>query len=90
MQHQIINNKHVKNLNDFKLLKAGWVFDFNFLPTFRFLQERNYLKRIQQVLPDTQEIRDIFLEIQHYLDMRLKQRKKGSFTFIEEPFDLRG
>jgi putative nucleotidyltransferase with HDIG domain len=52
--------KEMQNLNDFKLLQAGWVHDVNFAPTLARLKGRGYLKRIQKTLPDTGEIRSLF------------------------------
>ena len=54
----------MKNLNDFKLLQAGWIYDINFIPTLRRLQERRYLQLLQQALPSSEEIREIFSTIE--------------------------
>lgn len=74
----IINGKTIlfdslKNLNDFKLLQVGWVYDINFLPTLRRLKERGYLKMLQSFLPDSEEVRDIFTAVFHHIDSRLKE-----------------
>lgn len=38
-----VKTKKVKNLNDFKLFCAAWVFDINFKPTLKKILERNYI-----------------------------------------------
>jgi hypothetical protein len=43
---EIVSLSKVKTLNDFKLLQLSWIFDLNFLPSFRLLSERNYIERI--------------------------------------------
>jgi hypothetical protein len=48
---KIVPLSKVKTLNDFKLLQLSWVFDLNFLPSFRLLSERNYIERITAHLP---------------------------------------
>jgi len=61
---RIVDINHVKNLNDFKLLQIGWIFDINFPPTLQHIRERRYLEMIRDVLPESKEIDDIF-EIIH-------------------------
>ena len=57
---KIVDIKHVKNLNDFKLLQIGWIFDINFKPTLRYIKERRYLEMIRDVLPKSKKISEIF------------------------------
>jgi hypothetical protein len=56
-----------KNLNDFKLLQVGWVFDINFAPSVRRIQERDYMGMIRNALPQSGQIAQIFSEVQSYL-----------------------
>lgn len=58
---RIIHFEHVNNLNDFKLLQMGWIFDINFEPTRKVISERDYLKKLRRVLPASSEI-DIIYE----------------------------
>jgi len=60
MNKQIVEMKHVRNLNDIKLLQAGWIYDINFAPTLVLIAERRYLEMIRKVLPDSNEINEIF------------------------------
>lgn len=62
----IVNIEHVNNLNDFKLLQIGWVFDINFQPTLDAVRERRYLEIIRQVLPQSDRINRVFSIIDHY------------------------
>jgi hypothetical protein len=59
MNKKIVNFKHLKNLNDFKLLQLAWIYDINFKPTFRRIEERNYLNMIYNVLPKLQKIKSL-------------------------------
>ena len=52
--------KYVRNLNDFKLLQAGWVFDINFEPSLETVKQRRYLEKIREALPESTEIDEIF------------------------------
>jgi HD domain len=60
---RIVDIKHLKTLNDFKLLQVGWVYDLNFSPSFRHLREKGYLDMIRAVLPDTETIEKIFTAV---------------------------
>lgn len=59
MSCRIVLKEHVKNLNDFKLLQVGWVFDVHFTKTFELIKERHYLEQIFAVLPKDRQISDI-------------------------------
>ena len=71
MNKSIVDVNHVKNLNDFKLLQIGWIFDINFEPTIHAIISRHYLEMIREVLPESDKIQDIFDVIQIYLDHQL-------------------
>jgi len=70
---RVVDIKHVKNLNDFKLLQTGWVFDINFRPTLYSMMSRRYLETIRSVLPESEKIQEIFSAIQLFLDENLKK-----------------
>lgn len=55
----IVNIKHIKNMNDFKLLQMGWIYDINFTPALRKIAEREYLQRIRAVLPPSEAIDEL-------------------------------
>jgi len=47
---EIVDARRVKNLNDFKLLKLGWIYDINFRPTLERVADRGYIARIEESL----------------------------------------
>jgi len=55
-----VNFKNIHNLNDFKLLQAGWIFDINYEPSREIVRERRYLEKIRAALPKSEEIDEIF------------------------------
>lgn len=61
----------LQNLNDFKLLQVGWVFDVNFAPTLRRLKERGYLDMIRSHLPDDENVNELFDCVNNYIEQRL-------------------
>lgn len=72
MNRHIVDFRHVKNINDIKLLQAGWIFDINFKPTFTCILNRHFMESLQDVLPRTEEIKDIFDAIGSYIEYREK------------------
>ena len=65
--HRMADLKDMATLNDFKLLQISWVFDVNFRPTFRAVQERQYIEKIAATLPKTREISKVLTIVQAYL-----------------------
>ncbi len=63
----IVKAAHVKNLNDFKLLQLGWIFDINFEPGFRKIKERQYLEKIYDHLPKSDAVKHVYAIVQNYL-----------------------
>jgi putative nucleotidyltransferase with HDIG domain len=72
MNGETVLFEDLKNLNDFKLLQTGWVYDVNFAPTLRRLRERGYLNILQAFLPDSKEVKNVFASVNSYIDKRLQ------------------
>lgn len=68
LNEKIVNINHVKNLNDLKLLHLSWIFDVNFRVTAGYINKYRYLEKIRGVLPDSQEISDIYKNLILYRD----------------------
>jgi len=67
----VVDVNTIRNLNDFKLLQIGWVFDINFEPSLRSVRSRRYLEMILETLPESDEIHGIYNVTQKYIDHRL-------------------
>ncbi|MBE9547363.1 MAG: HD domain-containing protein [Proteobacteria bacterium] len=72
MERRIVDVTHLKNLNDFKLLQIGWVYDVNFAPTFQSIRERGYLEMIRDALPKSKKVEKISSVAQSYLNEQTK------------------
>ncbi|MFH2045184.1 MAG: HD domain-containing protein [Pseudomonadota bacterium] len=70
-KHAIIDMKDLKTLNDFKLLQIGWVFDINFIPSFKILKNNCYLEMIAKTLPANKEISELVKTAFDYVDSKL-------------------
>ena len=68
---QTSSSNTIKNLNDFKLLQIGWVYDINFYPTFQEIKKRNYIKKIASTLTETQALKKAIKRVNNYLMLNL-------------------
>jgi putative nucleotidyltransferase with HDIG domain len=68
MNREIVDIKYVKNINDIKLLQAGWIYDINFKPTFESIKNRKFVEKIRAVLPELKEIDQVFNSINLHLN----------------------
>ena len=67
---RMISMQQLQSSNDFKLLQMAWIYDINFQPAFRIIQERDYLKKIRNALPASDKIDQIYDHIVSYLKKR--------------------
>lgn len=70
MNRRVVLKEHLQNLNDFKLLQMGWVFDLNFPPSLSRLAGKGYLKMIKNTLPLDNRIDDVYETISRYMNGR--------------------
>ena len=68
---QTSSSNTIKNLNDFKLLQIGWVYDINFYPTFQEIKKRKYIEKIASTLPETQELKKVIKIVDNYMTLNL-------------------
>ncbi len=73
VDEKLVDISHIKNLNDFKLLQLGWVFDINFTPTYLFLKSRRYVDLIGDALPQSDKIESILNAIHLFLNNRCRE-----------------
>lgn len=71
MDHQIVDIRHLKNFNDFKLLQVGWIFDINFAAAFSAVRSRQYLEKIERALPESERLKTMFEMAGNYINARI-------------------
>ncbi|MCJ7812127.1 HD domain-containing protein [bacterium] len=67
---EIVRTEHLRTLNDFKLLQMGWVYDINFLKTYKLVQKRGILTSIRNTLPQTKKINKLYDQLNSYLHQK--------------------
>lgn len=72
IEGKIVEVTHLKNLNYFKLLHIGWIYDINFTPTFQCIKERRYIEMIRDVLPESKKRESFLSVVQSYLNEKIK------------------
>ncbi len=68
---QVASYSNLKTENDFKLMKLSWIYDMHFKESIKLLQERNYINKIINKLPQTDEIISAMAKLQKYITERL-------------------
>jgi hypothetical protein len=61
----------LRTLNDFKLLQISWVYDLNFVPSFRMVKACEYIEQIEAALPYSKEITETVLHAHDYVNRHL-------------------
>jgi hypothetical protein len=62
---------NIKTENDFRLMKLSWVYDMHFDESLRLLVKRDYMNRIIDLLPQTDEIKSAVAISKKYVFERL-------------------
>jgi putative nucleotidyltransferase with HDIG domain len=73
IRRKLADIPQLKNLNDYKLLLVGLVYDINFLPTFKRIMERRYLEIIRESLPPDEKVKEIFAVVDTFLDEKMQR-----------------
>ncbi|MDZ7667663.1 MAG: HD domain-containing protein [Desulfotignum sp.] len=68
---KIVQARHMRNLNDFKLLQIGWVFDINFAPALQQVRDRRYVESICRTLPPSDRLTQIKQAVMAWFDKKL-------------------
>jgi HD superfamily phosphohydrolase YqeK len=80
MNKQIVDIRYVKNINDIKLLQAGWIYDINFYPTFECIRKRQIMESLKNVLPKTKKIKAVFDTIGSFIEDRERTPYPGNLN----------
>ena len=70
-RYEFAKMSDLKTLNDFKLLQISWVFDINFIPSFRLLKKNNFIGMLEETLPRKKEISEAVKAACAYVDSKL-------------------
>ncbi len=70
-----IDYRIVKTELDFLLVKVGWVYDLNFVPSLALLRKGKSLQAIMDVLPQTPEVQEQLRGVDMYMDESLLHEK---------------
>jgi hypothetical protein len=70
---KLVDYTKLKNLNDVKILKIGWVHDINYSVCLEKISEKGYIDDLFGFLPDNDEIKKLHKSIAMYIDERIKK-----------------
>ncbi len=67
LDNRLSDLANIKNVNDIRLIKLSWVFDFSFPASKKLFRERNHLESTISALPKIPLTEKIFLHLQNHL-----------------------
>jgi putative nucleotidyltransferase with HDIG domain len=67
----MVNKNVLASLNDFKLLQLSWAYDLNFPVSFRLMQERGIIDKLESVLPADSGIKEAVACVRAYVGDRV-------------------
>jgi hypothetical protein len=70
-QRRMVRLTELRTLNDFKLLQLAWIYDLNFLPSFRLVRDRDIVSRLAVTLPRTDEVLRATDSVRSYVEERI-------------------
>ena len=66
-----VRDRDVRSRIDFRLLMMAWVYDLNFIPSFKAVKERKYLDTLAELLPPSEEVIKVCKIVKDYLERKL-------------------
>jgi HD superfamily phosphohydrolase YqeK len=70
LEGRVVPYAEIKNLNDFKLLQMGWVYDLNFPLSICRTRDRRFLEKIRESMPPSKMVDEVYDRVRSYLDDR--------------------
>lgn len=71
MNCRCASRDNIKTYSDMKLFNLSWIFDINFLPTFRYIQKHKYIDKTIDTFPDTADIRKVRNHLNKYVEKKV-------------------
>jgi putative nucleotidyltransferase with HDIG domain len=71
---EMVQKSMLRTGNDFKLLQLAWLYDLNFTSAFRMVVERDYVRKLSDKLPRTDEIARAIDVVRRHVDGKLRDR----------------
>ncbi|NOZ60736.1 MAG: HD domain-containing protein [Calditrichaeota bacterium] len=75
LRERLVDVKDIRNVNDFKLLLLGWIYDLNFSASLQAAHERGYVEQLEQLLPDSKELGKCMAVVKGYLARKITNEK---------------
>jgi len=73
LQGKLIDYRSLKTWNDCKLVQLSWVYDVNFVATFKRIKERGFLEKIIDFLPQNDDIKQVGKIVIEFVNNQINQ-----------------
>ncbi|MFN2359174.1 MAG: HD domain-containing protein [Desulfotignum sp.] len=80
----IVDARLIQNLNDFKVLQIGWVFDINFAASLQQVRSRSYVALICSTMPPSERLENIMRIVTRYIDTALECENQNEFMVFRK------
>jgi hypothetical protein len=70
---QMADKSDLTTLNDFKLLQLSWIYDLNFIASFRTAADRGYIEKLESMLPATRDIKEGVDSVRSHVEKKLRE-----------------
>ncbi len=90
MEHKMVLMSHLRNVNDFKLLQIGWVYDVTFPKTLELLSQRRYLEILRETLPSCREVDRLYSEAVSFMHLRTNGTERSPSRIRTRPHGFKG
>ena len=68
---KLVSKKEVFSEIDVKIMQLSWVFDLNFMPSFKYLLEKRFMEKIYNSMPKNDLIIEIFRKVKVFSENKL-------------------
>ena len=75
-EETLIENKNIKTESDKILKHLAFVYDLNYIYSFKYLKENDIIEKIYQRIKNKEKFKDYFIKINNYIDEKLKEKIK--------------
>lgn len=62
-----VSVESLQTVTDFLIMLASWFYDFNYAPARRLAASRDIIGRLEREMPDTEAVRELFIDIKNRL-----------------------
>jgi len=72
---KLVEVEQIRCANDLRLLQLSWLYDVNFVPTFRRIKQRQYVETLIRFLPSSEKVETAKKLLHDYLSEKINGKE---------------